>query len=280
MLRRPDGSTALAVPPGAPSPPFDEIAATLREEVLAHSERSGVELEGRAGWNTLETNSGFVERRGAPLVAMVTERLGVASLEGLRLADLGCGYGALSAYFAFHGAHVTGIDLNRRRLEVGRRVAARHKLDVELAKGAMQDPALAEQSYEVVVMNNSLCYLAERELQLRALRAALRLLVPGGTIVIRNPNRLHPVDQFSEIPLLALLPPADAVRVAGRLGRRRSLCRLTSPRTARRELLDAGFGEVVQHVGVGPRLTRPALLARYSHFTALRPAAAGADDGG
>lgn len=279
MLRRSEPAHP-AVTASRPAPgPFDAVATSLREEVLAHCERHGIELEGRAGWNTLETNSGFVERRGAPLVAMATRRLGVPSLRGLRLADLGCGFGALSAYFAFQGATVTGIDINRGRLEVGRRVAARHGLDVELQKGAMQAPRLEQASFDVVVMNNSLCYLAEPGQQLSALAAALRLLAPGGVIAIRNPNRLHPIDQFTEIPLLGLLPPAEAVRVAARLGRRRSLCRLTSPRTARQELLAAGFRDVVHHRGAGARLTRPALIARYSHFTALRPSPGG-DDGG
>ncbi len=271
MLHRSEVGTAGAGPPRSAGGAFDPVAATLREEVLAHSERYGLDLEGRAGWNTLETNSGFVERRGAPLVEMATRRLGVPSLKGLRIADLGCGFGALSAFFAFHGAHVAGIDVNRRRLRLGRRVATRHELDVELVEGAMEAPPLAEESFDLAVMNNSLCYLADRESQGQALRAALRLLVPGGAIVLRNPNRLHPVDQFTEIPLIALLPPADAVRAAERLGRRRSLCRLTSPRTAQQELREAGFRDVVHHRDAGRRLTRPALLARYSHLSALRP---------
>ncbi len=276
MRHRPERpSPALpAAPPGRTATrPFDAVAATLREEVLEHCERNGIELEGRAGWNTLETNSGFAERRGAPMAAMAAGRLGARSLAGLRVADLGCGFGALSVFFAFQGAEVVGIDLNRRRLEVGRRVAERHGLVVELERRAMEDPALPEESFEVVVMNNSLCYLVEPGLQVRALRAARELLVPGGAIVIRNPNRLHPVDQFSGIPLLPLLAPDDAVRVAGRLGRRRSLCRLTSPRTARRELLEAGFAGVIHHAFGRRGWTRPSLLARYSHFTALRPTA-------
>lgn len=268
MRRR---SEQLAPPPAAPARPFDAVAATLRETVLGHCERNGVELEGRAGWNTLETNSGFVERRGAPLVAMAIGRLGVPSLAGLRVADLGCGFGALSAFFAFQGACVAGIDVNRPRLEVGREVALSHGLEVELTRASMEEPGLPAESFDLVVMNNSLCYLAAPGTQPRALRAAFELLAPGGAIVIRNPNRLHPVDQFTELPLLGLLEPEDAVRAAARLGRRRSLCRLVSPRTARRELLDAGFHDVVQHAGGRRRLTRPAMFARYSHFTALRP---------
>jgi len=277
-MRHPPEQARTALSPSARTPvrPFDAIAATLRDEVLAHCERNGVELEGRAGWNTLETNSGFAERRGAPLVAMATERLGVPTLAGLRVADLGCGFGALSIYFAFQGAGVVGVDVNRPRLEVGREVAAGHGLEVELTVASMEEPQLPGESFDVVVMNNSLCYLAAPGAQPRALHAALALLAPGGAIVIRNPNRLHPIDQFTEIPLLGLLEPEDAVRAAARLGRRRSLCRLVSPRTARRELREAGFRDVVHHAGAPRRLTRPKVLARYSHFTALRPRGIGA----
>jgi 2-polyprenyl-3-methyl-5-hydroxy-6-metoxy-1,4-benzoquinol methylase len=269
MLHRPEHRPQAPI--RAPEKPFDAVAASLREEVLAHCERNGVELEGRAGWNTLETNSGFAERRGAPLLRMATGRLGATSPRGLRVADLGCGFGALAVFFAVQGATVTGIDINRRRLEVGRRVAELHGLAVELHRQSMEAPRLAEESFDLVVMNNSLCYLAEPGAQVLALRAACRLLLPGGAIVIRNPNRLHPVDQFSGIPLLSLLGPDEAVRVAGRLGRARSLCRLTSPRTARRELLEAGFVGVIHHAPARGGLARPALLARYSHFSALRP---------
>jgi 2-polyprenyl-3-methyl-5-hydroxy-6-metoxy-1,4-benzoquinol methylase len=271
MRLRSDRAETFEVMPARPRPrPFDAIAATLREEVLAHCERNGIELSGRAGWNTLETNSGFAERRGEPLAKIAGARLGVRSPQGLRVADLGCGFGALSVYFAFQGAEVTGIDLNRRRLEVGRRVAERHHLPVELHRQAMEAPHLPEESFEVVVMNNSLCYLAEPGAQVGALRAARRLLAPGGTIVIRNPNRLHPVDQFSGIPLLGLLAPDEAVRVAARLGCARSRCRLISPRTACHELHEAGFVGAIHHASAR-RLARPALLARYSHFSALRP---------
>jgi len=267
----------LSEQPGVPGTgppvanPFDAVASTLREEVLAHCERNGIDLEGRAGWNTLETNSGFTERRGAPLMKMALERLKAPSLAGLRVLDVGCGFGALSVFFAFNGATVTGIDVNAGRLEVGRRTAERHGLDIELETQSMVDQALPDGSFDIAVMNNSLCYLAERELQLRALRAARAALTPGGVLVTRNPNRLHPIDQFTGVPLLNLLSPHKAVKVAARLGRRRSLCRLVSPRRARRELRESGFAGVVHHRNRPGWPPRPKLLTRYSHFTALRP---------
>src|SRR5215213_6924847 len=109
---------------------FAPVVPSLREEVLGWYERHGQRLEGEAGRSTLETNSGYVERRGAPLIEMLRERLGGRSLEGLSLIDLGCGFGALSAFFAALGAHVTAVDPNVSRFEVGTAVARRHRLPV------------------------------------------------------------------------------------------------------------------------------------------------------
>lgn len=247
---------------------FDAVAATFRRELLARPEPAPSEEAGRL---TVETNSGFVERRGRPLVDIACERSGSASLRGMRLADLGCGVGALSAYFAFRGARVVGVDARAGRLEVGRRVAARHGLDVDVRQGRMESLDLPDASFEVAVMNNSLVYLVERSARLRALGEALRVLVPGGVLVIRNANRLHPIDQFAGIPLIQLLPPATAVRAAGLLGRRRSLCRLLSPSATRRELVAAGFAAPVHHATAIRPLRQVEQIARYTHFSAVRP---------
>lgn len=251
-------------------PSFEPIASTLRAEVLSHP---GPGLSGRHGHRAVETYSGFVERRAEPLVEIACRRLGVDSLRGVRLLDLGCGFGALSAFFAFHGARVLGVDPNASRLEVGRRVATRHRLSVELERGRMEQLELPETSFEVAVMNNSLCYLVDPADRRRALEEALRVLVPGGVLVTRNPNRLHPVDQFTGIPLIHLLSPVRAVAAARRLGHERSLCRLVSPVSARREMADVGFERPRHHPTGAGWPSRPKLVTQYSHVSALRPAA-------
>src|SRR5215211_6335731 len=109
---------------------FDPIVPSLREEVLGWYERHGKRLEGAAGHVTLETNSGYVERRGAPLLTMLAERRGDPSLEGVSLLDLGCGFGALSVFFAAHGAEVMGVDRKVVRFEVGTAVSRRHGLAI------------------------------------------------------------------------------------------------------------------------------------------------------
>jgi SAM-dependent methyltransferase len=253
----------------APGSSFGEIAATLRRELLEHA---ALEPAGALDRASVETNSGLVERRGRPIAAIACERLGAASLVGTRLLDLGCGYGGLAALFAFEGARVTAVDSNAGRLQTVARVAARHSLDVSPLRGRMERLGFADGSFDVAVMNNSFVYLVDSELRRRALAEALRVLTPGGVLVMRNANRLHPVDQFTGLPLIHLLPPATAVRAATLLGRRRSLCRPRSPGATRRELDAAGFADTAHHA-TSDRLARaPKTVGRYTHLSALRPA--------
>lgn len=264
---RADPSTVapLTVANGARS--FAPIAASLRAEMLA---APGLDPASAAGRLTIDTNSDLVERRAQPLVEIAFARRRSGAAGGRRVIDLGCGLGGLAAYFAFIGAQVVGVDVKSERLEIGRRVASRHGLDVELRPGRMESLEAPDASFDVAVMNNSLVYVTDRDTRVRALGEALRVLVPGGVLIMRNANRLHPIDQFTGLPLIHLLPPAAAVRAAGRLGRPRSHCRLLSPAATRRELLAAGFAEPVHHATSDRRVAPLELLARYTHFSALR----------
>src|SRR5919109_2184855 len=107
---------------------FSPVADALREAVLDWYGSRGEQLEGDAGRVTLETNSGYVERRGRPLLEMLRRHAGIDGLDGLELVDLGAGFSALSAFFAAQGAAVTAVDTNRDRFEVGRSVAERFDL--------------------------------------------------------------------------------------------------------------------------------------------------------
>lgn len=254
---------------------FDAIADSLRAAILDHCEQRGEPLRGSVGSTTLETNSGFVERRAAPLLLMLRRWGSIDSVADLRVADLGCGFGALAAYFAHAGAVVTGVDRNAERLEVGRRVAARHGLRASFEVGRMESLELPDRAFDIALANNSLCYVVSPENRRAALSEALRILRPGGTLLLRNPNPLHPLDQFTQIPLLALLPPAQAVAVARRLGHDRSLVRLRPSWAARRELELAGYVNVVVAgfvAGTKPDWLRA--VARYQHLLAFRPPSA------
>jgi 2-polyprenyl-3-methyl-5-hydroxy-6-metoxy-1,4-benzoquinol methylase len=251
---------------------FNPIAESLRREVLAFYRERGEEISGPAALNTLETNSGFVERRAEPLLEILHEQGELDSIAGLRLLDLGCGFGALSAFFAARGATVFGVDLKEDRLEVGRRVAAEHGLDVQFEPGRMQKLDLADETFDVVIENNSLCYVVPRDDRRAVLSETLRVLRPGGRLVTRNPNRWSARDQFTGLPLIQLLPPRQAVDAARLLGKERSLVRLTSGPEATRELRRAGFEDV--HSVPSPERSWPSFMrpvARYQHLIARRP---------
>ena len=251
---------------------FAPIADSLREKVTEFYRQRGESLTDSAGLNTLETNSGYVERRAQPLLEIFFRCSGLDSIEGMRVLDVGCGFGALSVFFAARGAVVTGIDPNEARLSVGKSVAAAYGLPVDFRRGRMQSLELPDRSFDLAVDNNSLCYVVPRPQRHAALRETWRVLRPGGSLIVRNPNRWTPMDQFSGLPLVQLLPPQEATRVAEKLGRTRSTVRLTSPLEASREMRAAGFTGVkpaASPTSRWPMLLRP--FARYQHLIGRRP---------
>ena len=129
--------------------------------------------------------------------------------------------------------------------------------------------------FDLVVVNNSLCYVARSQARAAPRSSAWRgALRPGGWLVMRNPNRLFPLDQFTGIPLLGLLPAARrGARSRALLGRRRSDVRLTvdagargasSPRPA-----SPTSASPSPRAGALDRLLVP--IARYQHVVARSP---------
>jgi demethylmenaquinone methyltransferase/2-methoxy-6-polyprenyl-1,4-benzoquinol methylase len=252
-----------------PMPPsYAAVAHALRDEIIEQSERAGIRLDTPAGLRTLDTNSTLAPVRGRSLLRLLALR-GAPPIAGQRVLDLGAGFGSVSLYFASLGAQVVAVDTKFERIELAGRVARRHQLPVRVLHADVSSLPLPDDEFDIVVANNSLCYVVGREARRRAFQEIARVCRPQGWFVMRNPNGLHPRDQFTALPLLPLLPPTVAVRIAERRGRPRSLVHLSSPRAAVRELRRAGFQEVrVESLGY----PRPiAKIARYLHVVARAP---------
>jgi 2-polyprenyl-3-methyl-5-hydroxy-6-metoxy-1,4-benzoquinol methylase len=270
------GSDDAPAPPSSPPVPavssFTPVAEALAEEVRRFYDDRGEPLTTPAGLNTLLTNSWLAERRADTLLAVLHRASALDSLDGLRVLDVGCGFGALATVFASRGAEVVASDLKSERFAVGEAVARRFELPVTFRRGRMERTQLGVREFDLVVVNNALCYVLDREARHAALERLAGALKPGGWLVMRNPNRLFPLDQFTGVPLLGLLPPNGAARIARGIGRRRSAVRLTSSWGARRELAAAGFTDITvasPRTGWKDRMLVP--VARYQHVVGRMP---------
>jgi SAM-dependent methyltransferase len=99
---------------------------------------------------------------------------------GGRLLDFGCGGGAFLERMRRQGWQVTGLDTSDAAVR-----RARDELGLPVLAGSLPHPALAEGSFDLITMRHSLEHVhAPREV----LRAARRLLAPGGKLLVAVPN--------------------------------------------------------------------------------------------
>jgi 2-polyprenyl-3-methyl-5-hydroxy-6-metoxy-1,4-benzoquinol methylase len=252
---------------------FVPVADALRDAIVDHYHQTGAPLEGAGGLRTLETNSGLAATRGNSLLRGLALSEPELDLHGLDVLDVGCGFGSLAVYFAFLGARVTAVDVVQSRLEVGERVARQFELRIHWIQGSVQELPLADRSYDVAVLNNSLCYVVSRPERLVGLVQLWRVLRPGGRLLMRNPNRTALRDPFTGLPGLNRLPPAAAAAVSRGLGTHRSNVRLQSARSQRAELRRVGYERIDIH-SARPRTIKSIdrWAASYQHVLARRPA--------
>ena len=104
---------------------------------------------------------------------------------GGTVVELGVGTGRIAVPVARAGVPVIGVDSSRVMLERCRRHAEAAGVGelVDLRLGDLRDPPVAEQARLVICPFRSLLHLANDAERLAGLRAARRLLVPGGRLV-------------------------------------------------------------------------------------------------
>jgi demethylmenaquinone methyltransferase/2-methoxy-6-polyprenyl-1,4-benzoquinol methylase len=116
------------------------------------------------------------------------ERLLTPVQPGDRILDIGCGTGALMLLAAQRGARVKGIDVNPEMLEIARKrvVVAGFGEQVELVEmGVAELDSEPAGYYDGVVSGLCFSELSPDEIAF-ALRAARRLLKPGGYLLVAD----------------------------------------------------------------------------------------------
>jgi len=163
------------------------------------------------------------------------KRYGIVSLEGLRVLELGCGDGAMIRSLAHYGAElslVDGIDINPVRASSAHAAYS----PAGVAAGDASHLPYRDVSFDLALAFTSFSSMRDKAVRTRAATEALRVLRPGGLLVVYD-FRVNPTnratrplreaelrDLFShrhaDVERVTLAPP-----IARALGGRRALCR-------------------------------------------------------
>jgi SAM-dependent methyltransferase len=129
------------------------------------------------------------------------------TLEGASVLDIGCGIGTYVRAFQRFTDRAYGIDVDAERvLEGGQRLPV-------LAIGVGEHLPFRDASFDLVLLNEVIEHVQS---DAATLREAVRVVRPGGAVVIYAPNRLYPFEThgiylgrryiFGNIPLINYLP--------------------------------------------------------------------------
>lgn len=98
------------------------------------------------------------------------------------IADLGAGEGTLSQLLAQRARHVIAVDSSEKMVAYGSALAQEHGFaNLEYRLGDLEDPPIEHGTVDLAVLSQALHHAANPA---KALRAAYRLLKPGGRIVV------------------------------------------------------------------------------------------------
>ena len=126
-------------------------------------------------------------------------------LEGKWILDVGCGIGTYVKRFRDFSPHVYGIDVSAKRVA--------ESTMPNLVAAAGEALPFRDEAFDVLVFNEVIEHVVDDR---QTIEDALRVLRPGGHIVIYAPNRLYPFEthgvyvrgryRFGNIPLVNYLP--------------------------------------------------------------------------
>lgn len=133
----------------------------------------------------------------------ISELLG--PLRGRRVLDVATGTGRISVHLAQHGAKVTALDLTPQMMAKAKQKARRARVHVDFVEGNALHLPFKDDSFDHVVSIRFL-HLLSKEDEQRALDEMVRVLKPGGSLVIEYNNALYGG---------VLIPFIEAYRVHG-----------------------------------------------------------------
>ena len=106
---------------------------------------------------------------------------------GSAMVELGCGSGWMTRFAARHGVRAEGYDISPEMIEIARELAQEEGLDVHFEVGDMEQLDLGRR-FNTCLIYQALHHTPRADL---VLQAAHRALVPGGRLLLSEPNWKH-----------------------------------------------------------------------------------------
>jgi SAM-dependent methyltransferase len=116
-------------------------------------------------------------------------RAWLGDIRGLELLELGCGCGEASVFFAKLGAKVTATDLSPGMLDLTKRVADHHHVELATKVASSEVLPFPDQSFDIVYGANVLHHSDIA----KAIQEVNRVLRPGGRVCFWDPLAANPV---------------------------------------------------------------------------------------
>jgi SAM-dependent methyltransferase len=157
--------------------------------------------------------------RGRYIVGTLRDLVGFEPA-GARVLDIGCGDGGVPIAFALEGAVAAGLEPGRRSVVRAAVRAEDHGVSVAFVRGVAEALPFPDADRDVVVLDNVLEHVGDRE---RTLSEIGRVLRPEGILYMVTPKPFAPLSLLSDphygAPGLTLLPrPVQKWLVERRVG--------------------------------------------------------------
>ena len=155
----------------------------------------------------------LTRHRGIYLAALLDELVG---LRGLRLLDVGSGWGELLLACLEYGADAVGVEPDEDEVRISGLLLQSYGLGERAMVGKGEDLSFADDSFDLVTCQQVLEHVRDID---KTVGEMVRVTRPGGSIFVSTPNYLFPYEGHYRMKWFPMTPKAVGKLILIRRGR-------------------------------------------------------------